>query len=112
LDPTARGKYFAKFFVEIRLKSKLLFEHLICFVVFLLQKLWQKKKTNLGKNYPKLFFTQILVIFANFQTRNPRQPIKGSKDSDFSIVVSSKNVSEILPSCSWGQRPSNLSQNC
>jgi len=47
----------------------------------------------------------------NFRTRNPRKPIKCSKDLDFSLVYN-KNFSEILPSCGWGPGPDNLGQKC
>jgi len=45
----------------------------------------------------------------NFSTRNTRKPIKGSKNSDSSLV-SNKNLSQKIPSSSWAQGQ-NLSQN-
>jgi len=42
--------------------------------------------------------------------RNVKKLIKCSKNSEL-IVVSNKNLSEILPSSGWGPGPGNLSQN-
>jgi len=42
-----------------------------------------------------LFFGQ------NFSTRNTRKPIKGSKNSDYSLV-SNKNLSQKLALAVWG----------
>jgi len=68
------------------------------------------KKLNLGKHYAKRF------IYSNFgyftQTSAPdtlTKLIKGSKNSDFSLV-SSKNLSKILTPCSWGPGPNNFNQ--
>jgi len=79
LDPTARGKYFAKFFVEIRLKSKLLFEHLICFVVFLLQKLWQKKKQIWVKTTQNYFLPKFWLFSLTFKPEIQDSQLKAQK---------------------------------
>jgi len=69
---------------------------------------WVKKQI-LGKSiffgnfYPNSFFSH------KFWTRDARKPIKGSTDSDFSLV-SRKNFSVTLDSCNWGPGPDNLSQ--
>jgi len=45
-------------------------------------------------------FTNLYFFGHYFWTRNFRKPIRGSKDSDFSLV-SDKNLSEILSSSDW-----------
>jgi len=61
-------------------------------------------------NYLCLVKLSILCFFGyNFWTRNARKPIKGSKNSYFSLVYT-KNTSKIIPSCSWGPLLDNLGQ--
>jgi len=81
------------------------FEPLIGFLRFLVQKLWPKQ-LNLGKNYLKDFYPKFWLYYPNFWTRKFRNLIKGLKDQDFSLI-STKNLSEILPSYSWGPGPTN-----
>ena len=64
---------------------------------------------NLVKITPKDSFIQILFILPNFWTRNSRKQIKGSKDSDFSLV-STKYLREKLPLCGWSLGTDNLGQ--
>jgi len=53
----------------------------------------------------------LLFLSHDILTRNPRKSIKGSKDSDFSLVSNKNLLIEILPSGGLGPGPGNLSQN-
>ena len=44
----------------------------------------------------------MLFLGHNFWTSNPRKPVKGSKDSHYSLV-SNKSLSQKIPSSSWRQ---------
>jgi len=86
--------------METTLKSKS-FKFLISFLGFLVQNLWPKN-LNLGNNYPKSFINPNFGYFTlTYKPETPGNSIKGSKDSDFSLV-STKNFSKILLLCSWG----------
>jgi len=76
------GSILLRFSLETREESKS-FKPLIDFLRFQVQNLW-------------LFSGHI------FSTRSIRKANKGSKQLD-SNLVSNKNLSEILPFCSWGQ---------
>jgi len=50
-----------------------------------------------------------LFLGHNFLTTNARKPIKGSKNPIFSLL-SIKNMSQKIPSCSWCPESGNLGQ--
>ena len=59
---------------------------------------------NKQSNYLIIVFITLFIRDHNFWTRNPSKSIKVSKDLDFSLV-SSKNLSKILPSSGLGLEP-------
>jgi len=52
----------------------------------------------------------LFILDRNFWNRNTRKSIKGSKDSDSSLV-SNENFSETLWPSGWALRPSSMRQN-
>jgi len=85
------GSISLKFLLETRLQSGS-FETLDDLLGFRVQKLWFE--------VIKMFDWYWFILDHNFWTRNARKSIKGSKNSDLSLV-SNENFSEILRSSSW-----------
>jgi len=92
------GNISLKFLLETRLQSDF-FDTLDDLLGFRVQKLWSKVNKYLTKWLIKKLIN-LFILDYNFWTRNARKSIKGSKDSDSSLVAN-ENFREILWPSSW-----------